>query len=535
MTREALIKYYKQLTITPAFDFCDSLLRGAGQIFLCNNPLSGFIFICAFMLMYPRETLLGLVGLFCSTCICHLIYEKYWIVKNGIAGSNGFLIGLLFILFPDLPLMNALGLVIAGSLLSSLIIQKVYKWLGDYSRFQILSFPSVIVSFIICGLIYTSSLASPMAIGGWVDYQKGYYARSAEKFLSAVTAAPHLIFSHEGLGWSYFRLNQQSFALKEFSTVLEKKPDFYEAWVGTGWCSFRMGNLERAQSSFNRALQCSSESGDAYLGIGWIYFTQGDNDKALSFFSRALVSRGALSDTYIGLAWCYLNVKNYIKANSMLNKALFFNPGSRDAMDAREYLQSIQPQVERSIPAPLFTLDDVLPLFERFFEPIIFPFLLIFVGIALHSRISLIFAFLGLIVSLPFFLIRRDYPEFGSIFFIYNCIAVAIAFGGLQFLLSWSSRIVAVLAVITCAWFWLILDRGFTPLGFPPLSAPFALTVFLFTFLYCSDVMRDGMLGLRMVGFDMIATSPEQVLRWRQFHDTSGAYWDQIRTLEEDN
>jgi len=535
MTRDTLTKYYRQLTIIPAFDFIDSVLRGAGQLFLCNNPVSGLFFICALMLLYPREALLGLAGLICSICICNVIYEKYWIVKNGIAGSNGFLIGLLFLLFPDLPMLNALGLVIAGSLLSSLIIQKVYKWLGDYSRFQILSFSSVAVSYIICWLIYSSSIASPQAVGGWVEYTKGNYSKSAEKFISAVTEAPHLMYAHEGLGWSYYRLNQHSFALREFSIVLDNKPDFYDAWIGTGWCSFRMGNLEKALSSFEQALKCNSEAGDAYLGIGWIYFTKGENDSAVLYFSRALTSRGALSDTYIGLAWCYMNMKNYRKANSMLNKALFFNPGSRDAQDAREYLQSIQPHVERIVPVPLITPDDVPPLFRRFLLPIILPFLLIFAGIAVHSRRSLLYAFLGLAVSIPFITIRGDYPEFGSTFFIYNCMAVAIAFGGLQYRLSWSARILAVVAVIVCAWLWLILDRGFTPLGFPPLSLPFSLTVFLLTFLHCSDVVQDGVLGLRMVGFDMIATSPEQVIEWQKYYDMSSAYWERIRIFEEED
>jgi len=535
MTREALEKYFRQITVSPSVDFCDSLLRGAGQLFLCNNPVSGIFFICALMLLYPRETLLGLAGLLSATLICHIIYEKYWIVKNGIAGSNGFLIGLLFLLFPDLPLLNSLALVIAGAFLSSLIIFKIYKWLGDYTRLQILSFPSVAVSYLICGLIYTSSMSSPMSVGGWVDYMKGSYSKSAEKFVQAVTAVPDQLYAHEGLGWSYYRLNQHSFALREFSTVLDRKPDFFDAWIGTGWCSFRMGNYERAQASFSRALQFNSEAGDAYLGLGWIYLTKSENDNAYSFFRRALSSRGSLSDAYIGLAWCHMNKKEYSRARSMLNKAHFFDPSSRDAEDAMEYLQTLEPAVERKKPAPLMITEDLLPLFRRFLLPITLPFLLIFAGIALHSRTSAKYALIGLAASLAFIMMRRHYPEFGSTFFVYNCITVAIAFGGLQFLQSRSSKVMTVLAIIVSAWFWLIMDRGFTPLGFPPLSAPFALTVFLFTFPYFSDVVKDGTLGLRMVGFDMISTSPEQVLQWKRFHDLSRACWDKIKALEGDD
>ncbi|MDQ7822853.1 MAG: urea transporter [Candidatus Eremiobacteraeota bacterium] len=533
MNRRALEKRYREITRTRGLDFLDSLLRGAGQLFLCNNPLSGFLFLAALALLYPREALLGAIGLFVATLVCHLIYEKYWIVKNGLAGSNGLLVGLTMLIFPDMPFLIACGIVVAGGLMVALLIHRAYRYLGNYSPVQLLCFPSVIVSLVIIGLVYSSGISSPQTLAGWVTYSKGLYNDSVVLFNGSLQRNPRQAFVRDSLGWSYYRLDQHTPALREFSEALRLRPKLSDGFTGMGWCLFKMGDLDGALRNFKKALAQDAGAGDAYLGIGWIYYTRGDIRSARSFFTKALTLGGSLADSYIGLAWTYIKERSYGKAHSMLKKALFFKPDYRDASDAVEYLQSLPEYTERTTTFA-FSVEEGALLLKRFARPYLLPFMLILLGILVHSLWSMLFALVGILFFLAALSLRSSCPEFGSVFFLYNLLASSVAFGGIQFVLSRGALAMVLVADLCCAFLWLILDRGFTPLGYPPLGLPCALTIFLLTYPHRFGLVPDGAAGLLTTGFDMISTSPERIVLWAEKLKTSSSYWSKIKALIEE-
>jgi len=524
-------KLYQQLLVSPVLDFLDSILRGAGQLFLCNNPLSGLFFILAMYLIWPGETLLSLVGLFTATFICHLFYQRYWMVKNGLVGSNGFLTGLTMAFFPDIPATVSLALVIAGSLLSALITYEVYMGLQTRTRVQLLCFPALVASLVMMGAIFTSGLGSRHTLAGWALYRKGDYAASARFFSQALAVNPDLQSAHAGLGWSTYRQDQFSYAIKEFNRLENLAPGSATAATGTGWCLFKMGNLERAEENFLRALERDTHAGDALLGLGWISWSCGNYDEAADYFRRALKMRGSVADAYMGLAWSSITLKKYDRAYSMLHRARFFSPSYKDVRESLEYLRTLRPEPEEE----LFSLLEDLPLLAGRYGPtLVFPLLLILAGILVHSRISFVFALAGLCGALGFVSLRTIAPEFESLPFIYNMIAISIACGGLFFVMNRSSLMLWLFSLLLCSFLWLIAARCLEPLGLPPLGLPFALALTLLLIPFAGGILEDGAGGVYPAGFDMVATSPEKVLQWKKRQAISLLYWEKIRRLEKD-
>ena len=78
----------------PLVGFVDTLLRGCGQVMFQNNPLTGFLFLVGIFVNSALLGLAGLIGLLASTLTALLLRADRSMVRAGLFGFNGILVGI---------------------------------------------------------------------------------------------------------------------------------------------------------------------------------------------------------------------------------------------------------------------------------------------------------------------------------------------------------------------------------------------------------------------------------------------------------
>ena len=235
------------------YDFIDSLFRGIGQIFLCNNPISGLFFLIALSMLLPaRVIMLSLICLMVSTAFSYLVAPRYWLVKHGVAGANGMFIGLALDYFPEIPFSEALLYGIACSIGVSLFINLWFSYFTHSGNSQALCFPFLFSIFLLCLLFFTTHVDSFNALKGWELYRNGNYNKSKKAFISAQKTSPRA-WTSLGLGWSFFREKQYWKADAEFKRASIIKTDFEKAHTGIGWSKMKLGLLIESDAHFEKS------------------------------------------------------------------------------------------------------------------------------------------------------------------------------------------------------------------------------------------------------------------------------------------
>ncbi len=79
----------------------ECLLRAYGQAFFCANPLSGALFALAILSADPGTFARSLVGLLAATAVARLLRFDVALVKSGLYGFNGILLGLYWGVFRE--------------------------------------------------------------------------------------------------------------------------------------------------------------------------------------------------------------------------------------------------------------------------------------------------------------------------------------------------------------------------------------------------------------------------------------------------
>ena len=84
-------------------DAANLCLRGAAQVLLLNNPLTGLFVLAGLYVQSAAVATYGMLGLFCSTWVAWLLGMDDGLLHSGLYGYNGILVGLCFATFqhPD--------------------------------------------------------------------------------------------------------------------------------------------------------------------------------------------------------------------------------------------------------------------------------------------------------------------------------------------------------------------------------------------------------------------------------------------------
>lgn len=126
-------------------DFMDSCLRGAGQVVFCNNPISGLFILLALFLSGWFLAISGILSLVSVTLFAKLIGGSEEVVRSGLFGYNGLLIGLAFTVFfvEDREVM--VGFLIFLPLFSIFVLLATANFLSERFGVAAFTFPFNII------------------------------------------------------------------------------------------------------------------------------------------------------------------------------------------------------------------------------------------------------------------------------------------------------------------------------------------------------------------------------------------------------
>jgi len=127
-------------------DFIDTLFRGFGQIIFCNNPLIGLILLIGF-LDSPASGILALLGSTSAIITAILTRTEHSLIKSGLFGCSGALIGFAFALYLPLNLLLIPFLILSG-ILSALLTKILINTLSIKFNLPVLSIPFVLVTWL---------------------------------------------------------------------------------------------------------------------------------------------------------------------------------------------------------------------------------------------------------------------------------------------------------------------------------------------------------------------------------------------------
>jgi urea transporter len=145
---------------------------------------------------------------------------------------------------------------------------------------------------------------------------------------------------------------------------------------------------------------------------------------------------------------------------------------------------------------------------QLFFANSVVSGIIIIAGIAVCSRIAAIFALVGSTVGMATGLaLGANGVAIYNGLWGFNSFDAALAVGGVFFVLSWRSGLLAVACAVLAAFLFGAIAALFTPWGLPALTLPFVFATLVFVLL------KDGVTKLEPVAIEDITTPEEHLTR----------------------
>src|SRR6266498_3013066 len=131
----------------PVLTVVDTLLRGTGQVMFQNNPLTGLIFLAGIFVNSGKLGGLGILGLATSTLTAYLLGADRTLIRNGLFGFNGILVGIGLAFFLN---YNGLliGYIILGGALSTVAFMALANMLSVWDM-PALTAPFVLTAWLL--------------------------------------------------------------------------------------------------------------------------------------------------------------------------------------------------------------------------------------------------------------------------------------------------------------------------------------------------------------------------------------------------
>ncbi|MEG3436696.1 urea transporter [Pannus brasiliensis CCIBt3594] len=135
----------QRLAANPVLDFLNATFRGIAQVIFVNNPLSGLLIWLAMMLQAPWMGLLSFLGSASATLAAKALKSNPFMVRDGIYGLNGLLIGAALGFFGQFGNGNgnpawAIATIVLAAL-TSVVMETVGLWFTKKFRVSPLGIP----------------------------------------------------------------------------------------------------------------------------------------------------------------------------------------------------------------------------------------------------------------------------------------------------------------------------------------------------------------------------------------------------------
>src|SRR5688572_5208213 len=115
----------------PAVGVVDTLLRGTGQVMFQNNPLTGLLFLVGIFVNSAKFGGAGLLGLAASTLAAYLLGADRMLIRNGLFGFNGILVGIGLAFFLEFEPLLVVYIVL-GAAVSAIVMMALANLLSPW-------------------------------------------------------------------------------------------------------------------------------------------------------------------------------------------------------------------------------------------------------------------------------------------------------------------------------------------------------------------------------------------------------------------
>jgi urea transporter len=160
---------WARLTQTnPVIASIDALLRGTGQVMFQNNPLTGLLFLVGIFVNSAKLGGAGLLGLAASTLTAYLLGADRALIRNGLFGFNGILVGIGLAFFLEFEPLLAVYIVLGGAV-STVVMMALANFLSPWDM-PALTAPFVLTAWLLLFAVYQfahirpSPLIAPMPL-----------------------------------------------------------------------------------------------------------------------------------------------------------------------------------------------------------------------------------------------------------------------------------------------------------------------------------------------------------------------------------
>jgi urea transporter len=164
----------------PPVGVVDILLRGVGQVMFQNNPLTGLLFLVGIFvnsLKFGGAALLGLAG---STLAAYLLGADRGLIRNGLFGFNGVLVGIGLAFFLEFDFLLAVYIVL-GAVVSTIVMMALINLLTPWDM-PALTAPFVLTTWLFLWPKASFGALQPVALADVTtaeNIRAGYRVRAA--------------------------------------------------------------------------------------------------------------------------------------------------------------------------------------------------------------------------------------------------------------------------------------------------------------------------------------------------------------------
>jgi urea transporter len=143
----------------PAVGVVDTLLRGVGQVMFQNNPLTGLLFLVGIFVNSAKLGGAGLLGLAASTLAAYLLGADRSLIRAGLFGFNGILVGIALAFFFDFHFLVAVYIVL-GAAVSTIVMMALINLLTPWDM-PALTAPFVLTAWLLLFAVYQFDFLHP--------------------------------------------------------------------------------------------------------------------------------------------------------------------------------------------------------------------------------------------------------------------------------------------------------------------------------------------------------------------------------------
>src|SRR5215813_3606232 len=179
--------------MNPAIEVVGSLLRGVGQVMFQNNPITGLLFLVGIFINSYEYGLSALLGLVVATPAAYLLGADRTLIRNGLFGFNGVLIGIALSVFVQWNWHLAVYIVL-GAIVSTIVMVGLAKLLIIWDIAP-LTAPFVLTAWLLLfalyqfGQLHPTKLIGPMAVHPGAAIQTDLQEAAGDAGAVGLTAA----------------------------------------------------------------------------------------------------------------------------------------------------------------------------------------------------------------------------------------------------------------------------------------------------------------------------------------------------------